>query len=152
MTGLEYSLVLETGEEIDILELDPEVYVELQSAEVKAAASSILKRCSYVSRDVLEEAKNGFCKRLQESLRTPPLGCLLTITEPECVLMEECGIADRAICTTRYVFKSEGKFPVCWEARLSEPCSEDVGRKARDLTSRVVHAWRENRYVIIVTS
>ena len=149
--GLEYSLVLETGEGLDVLELDPETCSELRSEAVRIAAFHILKRCTFVQREVLEEAKGGFCKRLQELLRTPPIGCLLTVSDPECSELEECGTADRSICTLRHISKSGGKFPICWEARASQPCPDDIKMQVRDLAGRVVHAWRENRYVIIVS-
>ncbi|KKL45204.1 hypothetical protein LCGC14_2358020 [marine sediment metagenome] len=149
--GLEYSLTLETGEEVEILELDPETCPELRSEDVRSAASHVLGRCTYTPRDVLEEAKGGFCKRLQELLRTPPIGCLLTVSNPECSELETCGIADRSLCTLRYVSKSGGKFPICWEAGPSKPCPDDIGMQVRDLAGRVAHAWREGRYVIIVS-
>jgi hypothetical protein len=149
--GLEYSLVLETGEGLDVLELDSETCPELRSEAVRVAASHVLRRCTFAPQDVLEEAKRGFCKRLQDLLRTPPVGCLLSVADPECALLDECGIADSALCTTRFVSRRGGRFPVCWEARPSRACPEDVRALARDLAGRVVHAWRDGRYVVIVS-
>ena len=148
--GLEYSLVLDTGEELRFLELDSDTCPGLRSERVREAVAGVLLRCTYASRDALEEAKRGFTKRLQDALGTPPVGCLLRLARPECSLLDECGIADRAVCTTRYLSRAGGRFPVCWEPRLPERLPDPVRTAARDLAWRVVHAWREGRYVVIV--
>lgn len=143
MTGLEYSITLDTGERVDVLELDPATCDALRPGPVAEALDWILSRCTRASRAELEDAKGGWCGPLQDALGTPPLGCLLKMRDPACSLVDECGIADRARCTTRNVGKGLGLFPVCWE-----PVAPRAGA---DLAWRIVHAWKEGRWVVIVT-
>lgn len=143
MSGLEYSVALETGEVIDVLELDPETCPALLDLEVLRSSMWLLRHCTRATRRVLEDAKGGWAGPLQEALGTPPAGCLLRMEKPVCAIIGECGIADEALCTTRNLKKGIGRFPVCWEA--------DVPREGADLTYRVVHAWKEGRWVVIVS-
>ena len=142
MNGLEYSVDLDTGERIDVLELDPETCPGLRDPEVLRDAMWILRLCTRATRRALEDAKGGWGGPLQEALGTPPVGCLLQMEKPACSIIGECGIADAGLCTTRNLKKGLGRFPVCGEA--------DVAPDGADLTRQVVHAWKEGRWVIIV--
>ena len=151
--GLEYRIPLETGEEVDVLELDSELCEELRDPEVRAAAVGALRHCVFADRRTIEDAKSGWAAPLQERLRTPPLGCLMSMSTPVCRLIDECGIADRGRCTARNVDRRRrrGLMPVCWEFPVDPSLPVKVRRDARDLATRIVKAWAEGRIVIVVS-
>jgi hypothetical protein len=140
---LEYALTLNTGEELSFCELNSDLVPELAIPEVLQASSSILSLCTHVDRDTIEKAKREDMKPLERALRTPPYGCLMKVDKPICLDIKNCIRADKKVCTTRNTLKQIGQFPVCW--------TYPIETRSRELCTAIIHAWKEGKYVIIVT-
>lgn len=154
MHRTEYELLLSTGETVRLMELDPDAVEELRSPEILEAVSSILLIVPKVPRDVLEEAKMGHTKRLEQVMGTPPLGLLMKMERPICAEIRTCATADIRACTTRNLNRKEpiiGRFPMCWEFSVDKKKHNiKVAVAARALASCIINAWREDRRVLIV--
>jgi hypothetical protein len=146
---IEYPLGLSSGEDILVSELDQGRHPPLVDPVVAALADPALSRCSRVSRDALEDAKNGYTEGLESQLRTPPRGCLLMMARPECAEVKVCATADPGRCTARYSERGRPAFPHCWTFRVEGPGTEEQRSYARDLVDSVVDAWRSGRVVVI---
>lgn len=147
----DYTLNLSTGEVLLVSELDPERVGAMRNPEVLRHADPVLSLCTRASRAVLEDAKIGGTDALEDALGTPPEGCLLKLSVPVCrhVAGRSCSMADAGRCTTRSRDRRGPDFPVCWELDIPGGLTE-ASVAAGYLTSRVVSAWRELRYVIVV--
>lgn len=143
MEILEYNLTLGTGEELSFAEFDPELIPELARPDVLEASSSVLALCTYVTRVVLEKAKIRDTRGLEQALRTPPYGCLKKIDRPVCSQIRDCVSADTKTCTTHFLKKTVGAFPLCWSYRVE---LDD----ARYLCGSIISAWKDGKYVLIV--
>lgn len=131
MNRLSYSIELNTGETVDVLELELDDSDEIDEG--------ILQLCSRVPRSVLEEAKIGWTKPLEEALRTPPVGALLRLNKT-CSQYGDCPSGKLPTCSTSHLNRKRrgGAFPDCWDH------GDDL------ISSEIVHAWRDGAYVIIV--
>jgi hypothetical protein len=142
---------MDTGEEVLVGELDPETSPGLSDPTVLALLRDVLEWCSFVSRESVEEAKRGFTRALQSELRSTPTGALIRLRTPSCRLLKTCASADPENCTTRRMVRRRPAFPHCWEAVVEEGNPESVSA-ARNVATYVVHAWREGRTVLIISS
>jgi hypothetical protein len=147
---VEYRINLHTGESIEISELDVEVVEELRMPEVLEATAEIIKLCSKMPREIVEEAKLGHSKNFTSLMKTPPVGSMMKLPSPICAMIRDCAIADKRKCTTRNISNQIGKFPICWEFKPPKLTEDDVIPRAQSLAFAIVHAWREGRYVILV--
>jgi hypothetical protein len=147
---IEYNLHLDTGEQIMICELDQETTPTLSDPIVIEFLKNLLDRCSFVTREALEEAKLGRAKPLQNQIRSTPIGALLTITKPDCDHIKDCVMADKKKCSTRNIGKSGGKFPQCWDYQLDSKIPPEPKAAVAAIGAVIVHAWREGRHVFIV--
>ncbi len=152
---IEYKLDLDTGESMEVCELDPETTPPLSDPSVQAALQPVLDQCSFVSREAVEEAKLGSSRKLTSNIRAPFWGSLLMMSRPECAHISSCATADKTKCTTKNVNQSRGKyiggsFPLCWDFQIHERFSENVRRAAIAIAAVIVHAWREGRNVLII--
>lgn len=146
---LEYKIKLENGEVVEIAEVKNSRISKFLS-HGDDTIIPIVNRCSYASREVVEEAKYGYAGRFQRRLKTPPYGVLMKLDET-CRLIHSCAMADEKACSTKNTTKKKGKFPECWEFNVSPggvqlPFLDDAG----DLATQIVHFWRQGKYVIIV--
>lgn len=147
---VEYTLRFNTGEVVEILELDEERVKALRIPEVKEELRLLLALCSPVSILALEEAKRGYSHLLETELRTPPVGTMLKLDKPDCSQFRVCPIASKILCNTRAVAQNKRKsLPECWEYTCDLPGMEGV--LAKDLARNIVHAWDEGMYVLLVT-
>jgi len=146
---VDYLVELETGERMEVAELDPERVPELRDPAVLAAAAPVLDRCTRMPRRVLESAKVGHSREFEALLGTPPIGCLLKLERPVCAEIDVCATADRAKCTTRYVAPRRhgaiGMFPPCWEFEVGEADPVTAAR-ARALAASVVPLYGDQRF------
>ena len=143
MEILEYNLTLGTGEELSFAEFDPELVPELTHPGVLEASSFILSLCTHVSREIIEKAKIRDMRGLERVLSTPPYGCLKKIDRPICSQIRDCVSADKRTCTTHYLKKTIGVFPLCWSYKVE---LDD----AKYLCGTIVNAWKEGKYVLII--
>lgn len=148
MNVLNYNITLSTRETLDISEFDPELISLLKEEAVLSVLSSLLRLCTYVSRDEVERAKRGETKPLERALRTPPYGCLVKIDTPICAEIKTCIMADIKKCTSKNIVKYKGKFPPCWTYRTNTDGETRV--QAHLLATAIVDAWKEGRYVLII--
>lgn len=146
---VEYALPLSSGETILVSELDQGRHPPLSDPAVAALADAALSRCSRVTRNALEDAKNGYTEGLESQLRTPPRGCLLMMSGPECAEASTCATADRRKCSARYAERGRPAFPYCWTSAVEGPGTAEQRFQARDLVDSIVDAWRSGRYVVI---
>ena len=123
--SLEYSLELVTGETIDVL--------EIESDDLSSISDPVMDLITVMPRQVLEEAKIGYTRPFERLLRTPPVGALIRL-DARCDQMSTCPMRNAAACVT-----SHKKLPDCW-----------TGDGVRD--AEVVRAWKDGRYVILVSS
>jgi hypothetical protein len=152
---VEYTLHLGTGEEMLFTELDDRVIPALQDKRVVGALHGILRRCTPVTHSILQEAKLGHTKSLENLLRTPPIGSLLKLDKPICSQIGCCVMADVRRCTTNNIKGKLGIFPDCWAYAVDIPIIEIdkayVMMAAGEISRCVVNAWKANRYVLIVS-
>lgn len=148
MEPITYSLQLNTDENIEVLEIDPDRVPILSDDEIRQVLSPVLDHCSYVTRLSIEEAKKCHPKKLELLLRTPPIGALVKLNML-CSQINDCPMSSRKECTTKNIAKKYGKFPICWtyDAKLLNNKVE-----ADDLIYHIVHAWRLGQYVLIISS
>ena len=92
-----------------------------------------------VSGDVMSHALHGRHQPLADTLRTEPEYMLLSIPSEfrECAMRSECLLYDARIC------QPHKDIPECWQ------CG-GVAPPDRSAAAVVVHAWAEDRYVVIV--
>jgi len=147
---IRYCLQLNTDEAIEILELDPERETILKDIAVGSALSPILEHCSYVTRVSVEEAKKHYSKKLENLLRTAPIGALIKL-DRLCSLINDCPMSSTKECITSNITR-KSKFPVCWEYGIEEKLSNDDLTVARDLANHIVQAWRAGQYVLVINS
>lgn len=149
MQIFEYSLKLGTGETI----LITEVPVGAMNSSVQQAFNnprslemvfSIIALCTKVPRQVLEDAKIGYTKPLENLLRTPPAGALMKLDYPVCANINDCIMATDK-CTARAGMKN----PECWEYSPTNHDLEIDTITAKEIARTVVMAWRDGRHVII---
>jgi hypothetical protein len=154
MEPVTYFLQLNTGEEIEVLELDKERIEALRIPEITKSLESLLKLCNSVTRLAVEEAKRRYSHRLEEELRIPPLKAMLKLDKPACIEFKYCPAADDILCVTNEVVKKRKKsLPVCWEYGSYEKDGLKGNNRvmADDLSRSIVHAWNEGRYVLLIT-
>jgi hypothetical protein len=128
---LEYRLPLSTGEVIAVAEADSGRLPVLEDPRVLAAADDVLRRCTRAPREVVDEAK---------------------ISRPVCAEISTCVIADRRRCTAAGKTKKGPDFPLCWTYAVDPGLPQEVAMAARDLADSVVGAWRDGRYVLMVST
>lgn len=152
MQAFEYSLNLSTGEKIDVLEiplkaLDSWSKRAFQDPIAFKSMSGILSLCTTATHQAMEDAKIGYTKPLERLLKTPPIGILIKLDRPVCMSISDCAMADRKKCTTKF-----DKFPECWDYALDvEGDFTEVVTIAHEIVKQIVMAWRDGRYVIIVS-
>jgi hypothetical protein len=151
ITPFEYTLHLNTDEDLLISELDPGIVKELDDDNINKALSLVLNLCSYVTRLSVEEAKSGYSKKLTNQLRTEPVGALMKLDNPICKYIGDCSMAVKSECTTRNIKKGFGKFPECWEYQIKHKLSDELQMVATDLSRVIIHAWKEKKYVLIIS-
>lgn len=148
MRLFEYSLNLSTGERIKISEipistLDKNYFEAFGLAEI----SGVVSLCTNAPTQAMHDAKVGYTKPLEKMLRTPPVGALMKVDRPVCVNINDCAMADSKKCTARF-----SKFPECWEYEVYNDSDLNVIKlSAKDIVRRIAIAWRDGRYVIIVS-
>ena len=149
---IEYSLSLNTGETIEVSEISDKLYPPLSDPEVQEICKPILDKCVHVSHFILEEAKLGFSKQLDEKLSTPPLGALIKLALI-CSEIDICAIADKIKCNTNYR-KKMGKdtiyCPSCWDFKITGDYAPTSMASAKLLVTSIISAWKFDHYVIVV--
>jgi hypothetical protein len=146
---VQYSLQLNTGESIEVFEIDYDREILLKNDDIKPALSTIFGHCSYVTRESIEEAKQHYSKKLCELLRTPPLGILMKLSM-KCSYINNCPMSSHKECSTKNVSKKRGKFPICWTYETKEELSSEQTLIVNDIINHVFQAWRNGLYVLIV--
>jgi hypothetical protein len=147
---VEYTLYLNTGERIEVLELDVERVEALQILEVTENLPKLLSLCNSVTRLAIEEAKRGYSDKLENQLRTSPIAALLKIDKPKCVEFRQCPVVKKLNCDTTKIVDSKRKLlPICWEYSIDEKLTGMNRVLAIDLARHIVHAWSHRIYVLI---
>ncbi len=146
---VEYRLLLSTGEEILVSELDPESIPSLTDPVVVRLADAVLSRCTRAPRDAIEDAKSGLPESLEAHIRTPPVGCLIRLSIPVCAELRFCVISDPVRCSTRHTTKKGPDFPMCWTFDVPKGGTPEQSSRAKDLADSIVSAWRDGRLVVI---
>jgi hypothetical protein len=148
---VEYHLHLNTGEHIEVLELDEERIDALKIPEIKETLANLLSLCNPVTRLAVEEAKKGYSDKLENQLRTSPVAALIKIDKPKCIEFKGCPVEKKNDCiTTKVAGKKKKSIPVCWEYSIG-----DIGGfnrvLAADLARHIVHAWNQDMYVLTIS-
>jgi len=147
----EYSLHLSTGETIKIAELDAERSPALNHPQILKVLDGLLKHCSHMSREVVEEAKGGYDANFKKLLRAQPTGCMAKAEPAICLLINECAMANKLVCTLHNCLPSKTSLPVCWEFSPSVPiASLEIRSAIIDLGTIIGHSWGNGSFVIIV--
>lgn len=147
---VEYTLHLNTGEVISVSEFDANVITDLTSPEVMRAITPVLKRCTFMPRSVIEEAKMGYTAKFESLMRTSPIGAMLKLDIPICGMIKDCASAIKTICTTRNIEGKLGNFPICWEVATPRLTPDDIKERAQRLAFVIIHSWRMGKYVLLV--
>jgi hypothetical protein len=149
---VEYTLYLNTGERIEVLELDAERIEALRIPEITMALSKLLSLCNSITRLAVEEAKRGYSDKLESQLRTSPVAALLKIDKPKCVEFRQCPAVKKLNCDTTKIADSRKKLlPICWEYSVSEELTGVNRVMAVDLARHIVHAWSHRMYILTIT-
>lgn len=143
MNVSQYEFGLTTGERIYITELDPERMPELLDKNVTRSIEKLLRMCSSLKRQDVEDAKRGYDTPFKQSLRTPPDGCLIKLESPICSRSGDCSMYKSKECTTHFLEKRLGKFPLCFEYTCDF--------QSRELAGVIIMSWKEGRYVLLIT-
>jgi hypothetical protein len=146
----EYPVRLSTGETIQVAELDEERSPALVEPRVRAAVEGLLQQCSFVSREIMEEAKAGYDTRFKAQIRSQPLGCMIKAEPHICRLINDCAMAFKPVCTLHNAMPFPKPLPICWEFDPPGTIDLEVRRAAVELGSIIGHAWRRGLYVFIV--
>jgi hypothetical protein len=136
----EYSILLNTGERFEIVEIRKDQITNID-------LSLVLDKCPVIPREIVEEAKLGHSKRFQLLLNTNPIGSLMKFKKPNCRLINNCAMADKKICLTTNVNNKSGNFPECWE--FTNDIDTEFLDESSELITKIVHLWKMNKYVII---
>jgi hypothetical protein len=142
--SISYTLTLNTGEKISVVEFNDENLSSLNS-QLSLFIPNIMNKIDRIPHNVLQEAKLGYARKLEKLIRNTPVKCLLQIDKPICSEIKTCSIADRQKCRTSYKLKSLAAFPVCWEYEVPGEASIEV----KNFAGNVVYAWRSGNYVFI---
>jgi hypothetical protein len=150
---IEYRLDTNTGESIYICEINSDRNRYFDNPEVIALIKNVLDKCPRIERHVVECAKMGDTKEFQQKLGTPPAGNLLKLENNMCGEILYCGTADKKECNTKNIklkrSKMTAQFPICWNYQIGGPITV-IKNTANNIANNIIHAWRENKYVIIV--
>ena len=146
----EYTIRLTTGETLGIAELDTERSPALLHPGVAAACEGLLRHCTRVPREIMEEAKSGYDGRFKPLLRASPNGCMLKSDPHGCRLIGDCAMAFKPVCTLRNIDTKHKPLPICWEYAAPPIDDLEVHNAAVDLGSCIGHAWRRGLYVVVV--
>jgi hypothetical protein len=145
----EYIIRLTTGETLWIAELDTERSPALLHPKIVAACEGLLRHCTRVHREIMEEAKAGYDGRFKPLLRSPPNGCMVKADPPICRLIRECAMAFVPVCTLHNL-DGKAPLPVCWEFSAPPVEDKEVYNSAIELGMCIGHAWRRGLYAVIV--
>jgi len=153
MQTFEYSLHLDTGETMEIVEismkaLDAWTEKAFSDPAASKALTGLLSLCTKVPHQILEDAKIGYTKPLERLLKSPPVGALMKLDKPACFNVSDCIMADKDKCTTRFWSKA-AKFPECWDYHLPQDEFTSAMAAAQEIAKVIVMAWRDGKYVII---
>lgn len=141
---LEYNIDLSTGENIKIAEFDSVTNKFIWNHEEELhELLNIITKCN---RKTIEDAKKGYSKDFEKSMKAPPYGCLLKLKKPICSEKNDCVSYKPKTCTTKNIKKKLGQFPDCWNFWFED----EVPYQIRLFANRVIHYWREGFYVVIV--
>ncbi len=143
MNPIEYSLVLSTGETIEIAEIDLDFVLD-KSENVMSGAAPILALCGHVTRAIMEESKSGYDANLKLLLRDP-WRAMMKLSDPVCSEIKSCAMANEKECTTRYNNGKKGKFPICFSYNPNQ-----ISYGAKMLCDTIIQLWRRGLYVVIV--
>lgn len=148
---VEYVLHLNTGETIEVFELDPGRVEALQHAEITEALRPLLDLCNSVTRLAADEAKRGYSDKLESQLRTSPIAALIKIDSPRCIEFRNCPSMRVSDCViSKIVGKKRKPLPLCWEYSVNDDISGNDRVMANDLARHIVHAWDQNKYVLVI--
>lgn len=145
---VQYSITLDTNEQIEVFELDSDRETVLLNELIIKSLEHVLEHCSYVTRKSIENAKKLFSKELSELLRTPPIGILIKLNM-ECSQINDCPMSSHKECSTKNVTKKHGRFPICWTYEIKTALSDTETIMANDLANHIFQAWRSGTYVLI---
>jgi hypothetical protein len=147
----EYIIRLTTGETLTIAELDTERSPALLIPQVAKACDGLLRHCTRVTREIMEEAKGGYDARFKPLLRASPQGCMAKADPHVCRLIRDCAMASGPICTLRNSNqRSRAPLPICWEFPAPVIPDLEVQNAIIELGSCIGHAWRRGLHVVIV--
>jgi hypothetical protein len=145
----EFPIRLSTGETILVAEIDAERSPALQNKDVRAAVDGLLRHCTHVSREIIEEAKAGYDTRFKPLLRAAPHGCMAKANPHQCRLITQCAMAHRPVCTLHNI-ATFPSLPICWEFDPPPVKNPMIMTAAIDLGTVIGDAWRRDLYVLIV--
>lgn len=149
---VEYSIRLTTNEVIDISEYDYELVPVLKDERVVLNGHDFLRFCPTISREVLEELKRGYDTRFKGIARKPPMSALLNIESKFCRIREECTMYNLKSCTANRILGGKIDFPICFEYEPPKFISEEIQSIVSALGTSIVHAWKQNRIVVLVNN
>jgi len=140
----EYTVHLSTGESIEVAELDPGRIPALSDPIVLKILSGMTDKCTFASREIMDEVHKGYDERFKVLLKSPPLGAMQKAGPPVCRQINDCAMAVKSVCTLRN-YSKKTPLPLCWEFDSDNP-------EAVALGTVIGNAWRQGQYVIIITS
>lgn len=126
MRALDYNIFLSTGEKIQVVELE---YQEDMDPE-------ILDLCGRMSRATLEEVKVGDDFQFRKQLKGAPDRNLIRCRGRLCSETPYCTMKT-GDCVPGQFKKGKSLLPICYNA-------------PDEFYSICIHAWREDKYVIVV--
>ena len=148
MQTFEYALQLSSGEYTDITEINfnamEDRYRVIFNEENSEFVHDILKSCTFVSVQAVEDAKIGLPKLLEKVLKTAPKGALMKLSKHECMNINDCPGRNKSKCSTKTI---ENQIPDCFEYDIG---IDVIKHEIKEFIQVVVAAWREDRYVFIV--
>ena len=148
----EYPLRLSTGEVIKVAEIDAERSPALAHPQVRLVLEGLLKHCSSMTRETVEEAKGGYDTNFKAALKAQPMGCMIKAEPHTCLLIDECAMAIKSVCTLHNCLpSSKNQLPICWEFSPSPIANPSIRTAAIELGTIIGHAWRRGHYVILVS-
>ena len=147
----EYALSLSTGEEIFITELDSERSPIILDSQIQKHIECMTKHCCNIPRDIIEEAKGGYDTKFKRLLRSQPIGCMAKSESHECLLIYECSMAIKSVCTLHNCLPTKTPLPICWEFSPLEKINDvKIKSVVIEIGTIIGQAWRNNSYLILV--
>jgi len=131
--GIEYTIKLMTGENIEVIELN-EPYSTMKGSDYLAERGFV----TIVSSDFARDLRLGHDSKFRKLAKGEPTRCLMKVEPQRCANYKSCPVLNKTKCVP-----SKLHVPFCWESSHED---EDIA----GFFTFCVSAWSQGQWVVLV--